>query len=115
VFSSGTPGKTNRIRKSLLVCDADHKIRFGRWHSSKAVALWNAHPWPTARTVLALANPSMSLPFRPLPPPGRVEPSRPWPMSWMIIGRPVGARATIAQTVVVHFLGRDVVWGWKQS
>src|SRR6516164_986566 len=47
-FSSGTPGKTNRIRNSLLVCDADHKIRFGRWHSSKAVALWNAHPWPMA-------------------------------------------------------------------
>ena len=42
------------------------------------------------KAVLALANPSMSLPFCPLPLPGRVEPSRPWPMSGMIIGLPVG-------------------------
>src|SRR6516225_11623497 len=59
-----------------------------------ALPMMLCHAQPVAdgpnKAVLALANPSMSLPFCPLPLPGRVEPSRPWPMSGMIIGLPVG-------------------------
>jgi hypothetical protein len=104
VFSSGTPGKINGIRKSLLVCDADHKIRFGpRNPSSNPVAL-------VKRLPVADYGPNKAVLARCI----REDNWSSSPTRARLACGAVEARVTIVPPLFT-FWGADVVWCWKES